>query len=66
MSLCSYEGPFYVVNHFDKFFILYMNVRMDIVSIDRLKPVFREVDLGVGDGGMMASTRQLIQPLHLH
>ena len=66
MSLCSYEGPFYVVNHFDKFFILDMNVRMNIVSIDRLKPAFREVDLVVGDGGTMPSTKQLIQPLHLH
>ena len=66
MSLCSYKGPFYVVNHFDKFFTLDMNVKMDIVSLDRLKPAFGEVDLGVGDGGMMPSTRQLIQPLHLH
>ena len=37
-----YPGPYLVLEQQDKFFILQLGSRLDIVSVDRLKPAFSE------------------------
>ena len=43
-----YRGPYLVLRHSEKFFVLQIGDKSDSVSVDRLKPVFSSVPVVPG------------------
>ena len=56
-----YDGPYRVLKRTDKHYTLEVTNRLEVVSLDCLKPAFMEYDLG-SDGNELAPTTTTAQP----